>query len=252
MTDFVDIECVGVDDQLGGDAPSVDIKHMYLKMGGIVVFVAACIAVFHFTPLKDYISAIQAVKEALSATGYWVPLVFFGLTAGMTFIGAPRLPFCVLGGMLFGFLVGLILSLAATLLGAYGPFTFGRYTTRQWVTQKLERFEKANAYLKNPTIFNVFLIRQLPIWGLFTNLLLGSIGVSHFRFFVGSFFGFLPQAVIFSLIGCGIVQASFLDALSQIWAAVSVLLIAALVTWRLVIYARKRNQEIDKAEDEHN
>ncbi len=228
--------------RLYSQAPPMNIKRSYFKMGAILVFVAAGIAIVHFTPLKAYLTDLSAAKQVVLSTGYWAPLIYFFVAGASIFIGAPRLPFCVLGGMLFGLVNGLILSQAATLVGAYGPFLFGRYGTRAWVDRKLRRLGKVHKYLRNSSIFDIFMFRQIPIWGVFTNLALGSVGVSHIKFIFGSLLGFLPQAIIFTLIGSGLAEESFLQALSKIWTAIPVLVIGGFVTWRLVVRAKKQRE----------
>jgi uncharacterized membrane protein YdjX (TVP38/TMEM64 family) len=225
---------------LFNEAHALNVKRSYLKMGAVVLFVALCVVIVHFTPLKEYLTDVRAAKEFLSGTGLWAPLMFLLISAVSIFIGSPRLPFCLLGGMLFGFVQGLALTQIATLAGAYGPYLFARYGTKDWVIKKLKRVDKVERFLKNPTIFKIFLFRQIPIWGVFSNMLLGSINVPHSKFIIGSFLGFLPQAIIFTLIGSGIVEESLLRALSRIWVAIPVLVLGAYLTWRYVYFARHK------------
>jgi uncharacterized membrane protein YdjX (TVP38/TMEM64 family) len=216
------------------------VRRSYLKMGGLVLFIAVCIVVVHFTPLREYLTDLRAFKTFLLSVGLWAPLVFLLVSAGAIFIGAPRLPLCILGGMLFGFVLGLVISQIATLAGAYGPFLLARYSTRDWVTRKLRRVEKLHKHLRKPTILNVFLFRQIPIWGGITNMLLGSIEMPQATFIIGSFLGFLPQGVIFTLVGSGIVEESLLRALSRIWIAIPLLAAGAYFMWRFISNARRK------------
>ena len=237
MAEPTDIAEASADTEQGVEAQSLNIRRSYLKMGAVILFIAMCVCIVHFTPLKQYLSDLQSVRSVILATGYKAPLIFFAVAGVSIFIGAPRLPFCLLGGMLFGFVQGLVLALGASLAGAYGPFLFGRYTARDWARKRLGQMKIAGSIMENPTIFHVFMFRQLPVWGVLTSLLLGSIGVSHFRFVVGSLFGFLPQAVIFALIGGGIAEKSFLLAVSKVCAAVPLLAVAAYVTWRSISHS---------------
>jgi len=194
----------------------------------LILFVTACVLLVHFTPLKGLLDDLDTVRSSLASTGLWAPAVFFVVATASIFVGAPRLPFCMLSGMLFGFVQGLLLSQVSTLLGAYGPFLFGKHGTGEFLSKRLKRIERFAQYLDAPTVQNVFWIRQIPVWGAFTNLCLGSIGVSHRTFIVGSILGFLPQAILFTLIGSGLLEESLLRALSQIWIAVPFLILATL------------------------
>ena len=141
--------------------------------------------------------------------------------------------FCAVGGALFGFLGGLALTQIATLIGSLGPFLFARWGARKWVTAKLRSFKFARDFLQNPSVMDVFLIRHLPIWGVFINMLLGSNGARLRTFLIGSFFGFLPQGVVFTLVGSGIGEESTLMVVSRTWGAILILVIAAIITRRV-------------------
>ena len=73
--------------------------------------------------VAEYLN-VEELQALVSATGVWAPIVFFGLTAALIFVGAPRLIFCAIGGALFGFIGGVALSQIATLIGSLGPFLF--------------------------------------------------------------------------------------------------------------------------------
>ena len=143
------------------------------------------------------------------------------------FVGAPRLVFCTVGGALFGFIEGLALSQVATL-----PFLFARWGRGAPSEQKLKLVARAQEYLKRRSILDVFLIRQLPVWGAVINLVLGSSDVPLRTFLVGSFFGYLPQSVVFSLIGSGFGETTTLHAVSRMFGAVSMLALFLLIAWR--------------------
>jgi uncharacterized membrane protein YdjX (TVP38/TMEM64 family) len=53
----------------------------------------------------------------------------------------------------------------------------------------------------------VLIVRQLPLAGLYNDILLAWSPVSHRDFWIGSFIGFLPLGVTASLIGAGAIQA---------------------------------------------
>jgi uncharacterized membrane protein YdjX (TVP38/TMEM64 family) len=184
------------------------LKRTTYKLSRMVLFVTVCVLVVHFTPLKGLLDDLESLRNSLAGTGLWAPAVFFAIAALSIFVGAPRLPFCMLGGMLFGFVQGLLLAQVATLLGAYGPYLFARHSSGEFISRRLKRIDSFARYLEDPTVLNVFWIRQIPIWGAFTNLCLGSMGVSHGTFIMGSILGFLPQAILFTLIGSGLVEES--------------------------------------------
>jgi uncharacterized membrane protein YdjX (TVP38/TMEM64 family) len=226
MAEFSTIGANGSDRDVFPEERTQTLKRTTYKAVRMILFVTACVLLVHFTPLKGLLADLDDVRASLESTGYWAPAVFFTIATVSIFVGAPRLPFCMLGGMLFGFVQGLLLSQVATLLGAYGPFLFARHSSGEFISKRLKRTDRFARYLDDPTVLNVFWIRQIPVWGAVTNLCLGSIGVSHGSFIVGSLLGFLPQAILFTLIGSGLVEESLLRALSQIWITVPFLLLA--------------------------
>ena len=54
---------------------------------------------------------------------------------------------------------------------------------------------------------SVLFMRQLPISGLYNDILLGMSTVSHCDFWIGSALGFLPLGVTATLVGAGAIQA---------------------------------------------
>lgn len=174
---------------------------MFLALGAV-----ACIALVHFTGLRQYLGNVHELKDQLRALGAWGPVVFTTAVAVLVAVGVPRLLFCALGGLAFGFFYGLIWSQLGTLAGSYLTFICARWGGGEWVSRKLAGFE--NSRLKNivasPTVFSVFLARQVPVGGFFINLFLGVTSVGTGTFLVGSMLGFLPEAVIVTLIGSGL------------------------------------------------
>ena len=131
----------------------------------------------------------------------------FLLGAGLFIaVGLPRQIVSFLGGYAFGLLSGTGLALAATGLGCILSFTFARFMGREFVaTRFLGRLEKADAFLKHNTFAMALLIRLLPLGSnLVTNLVAGVSSAGASGFLAGSVLGYIPQTVIFALLGSGI------------------------------------------------
>ncbi len=212
----------------------------YISRAGLKLFILAAVAAasllfIHFTGIKEYLGNIHKIKEQLDNFGIWAPLMFAAVVAPLVALGAPRLLFCALGGMAFGFLQGLIWSQVGTLLGAYLTFVFARWGGRQWVGQKIAGLESKTLkkLIDNPSVLSVFLIRQVPVGGFFINLFLGVTSISTGTFLLGSLLGFLPEAVVVTLIGSGLGKESAFDALFQVLiAVVCAALILGIALWK--------------------
>ncbi|MFP4212733.1 MAG: TVP38/TMEM64 family protein [Desulfohalobiaceae bacterium] len=186
-------------------------------------FAALCLILIHLTGLKDYLQDIQQIKDQLRQLGAWGPGVFTAASAALVALGAPRLIFCALGGLAFGFVEGLIWSQIGTLLGSYLTFCFARWGGREWAQAKLAQMPggRLQQFLDNPSLLGVFFLRQLPVGGLFINLFLGLTRVGTAAFLLGSLLGFLPEAVVVTLIGSGLGKDSISRAGLQILVALA-------------------------------
>ncbi len=185
-----------------GELPSL--RKLFSK-GIVMVLVALVIAaVLHFTQLDRLLQELQDGKSKISEWGWAAPLVFTGMTAFFVAIGVPRLVFCFLGGLGFGFVQGLFWSQLGTIIGAYLTYLFARYLARSWVLERMQRHPSLRKWFGSPSILSVFLVRQIPVGGVLLNLALGVSTVGSVQFLLGSLLGFMPEAIIVTLVGSGL------------------------------------------------
>lgn len=195
------------------------------KLFVVFLAVSALVLVLHLTRLHEILLDRELLEEALSSAGVWAPLVFVGLNAVSVALGCPRLLFCALGGALFGFAPGLLYSLIGTVGGSYTVFLLSRWGRRQSSWKWPDRLQRMLRVLERRPVLGVVILRQTPITGVVTNLFLGCTRVGQGAFVVGSFIGYLPTAIPAALLGQGMFEASILDSLSLIAAAVILLLV---------------------------
>lgn len=132
--------------------------------------------------------------------------VFFVLVgSGFTAIGFPRQILSFLGGYAFGFIGGTGLALLATMIGAIAAFQYARLMGRKFLVQYFScRIKKIDDFLASRTITMALILRLSPFTNnLATNLAGGISGVRSMPFFIGSSLGYLPQTLVFSLLGSG-------------------------------------------------
>jgi len=178
-----------------------------IALGSLLIAVIGCSFLIYSMPLKDVLNQSHQIKLWLAETGYAAPAVFTLAAALLTTIGMPRLLLCTLAGVVFGFTWGFVLSHFGTVLGAYGTFIFARWSGREYVQQ---RFPKVIALSKSSQARgwrSVLFMRQMPISGLYNDILLGLSSVSHCDFWIGTALGFLPLGVTATLVGAGAIQA---------------------------------------------
>ena len=174
-------------------------------------------------------------------------LIFLGLGGGLIAVGVPRQAVCFLGGYAFGLLEGTLLASLASLLGCMLCFFYARLLGRELVMHKFAaRVRKLDDFLKDNPLSMAMLIRFLPVGSnLLTNLVGGVSSVPALPFFAGSVVGYLPQTVVFVLLGSGVQ----VDPVLRIGASVVLFLVSAVMG--VVLYRRMRHgHSLDDAIDQ--
>lgn len=152
------------------------------------------------------------LDRAIEHAGERGPFVFAGLAAVACAVGVPRQVIAYAGGLAFGFWLGAGLALVAEGVGCVVDFYWARVVARRWAAgflersmsrggrlARLERFLVANAFSATLTL------RLLPVGSnIALNLLAGVSGVAAGPFLAASVLGYVPQTVVFSLLGGGV------------------------------------------------
>ncbi len=146
------------------------------------------------------------IDNVVRSQGLKGVLIFVAAGWGVTSIGLPRQLVAFLGGYAFGFVAGTGLALAATTLGCITAFLFARLLARDWVAGKISgRIRRIDDFLSDNPFSMALLIRLLPLGSNFlTNLAAGVSSVPAAPFVSGSALGYIPQMVVFALVGSGI------------------------------------------------
>ena len=217
--------------------PQQDPKKETLRLLIGALIVAGIIAVLHFTPLKQWLAEAQNLKQQVDAYGWKAHAVFIlGSVIGIA-VGVPRLVLCGLGGVLFGFVEGVLASQFAGVLGSYGAFLITRlWAPKLWVKRQLAKSDKLRSLLEKPTIGSIFVARQLPVPGIVPNVLLGVLSTRHRTFLIGTFLGYLPSNIPVALAGSSMAKESLTKAIAQ----VSLSMLALGVCSALIMAVRRR------------
>lgn len=156
-------------------------------------------------------------------------LVFLAVGAAATAVGVPRQAVAFLGAYAFGVAVGTGLALLATLLGCGLSFYWARLVARGWAERRMAgRFGRRLRPLRDALAVNPFgatlALRLLPLGNnLALNLLAGMAGVAFVPYLAASALGYLPQTLVFALLGKGVrVDGAWQLALAALLFVVSV------------------------------
>src|SRR5512139_1090917 len=220
----------------------------------MLAVVVAAFALVYFTPARKYLGSIQSIKYWLLSLGWVGPAAWMGIVFALVAAGMPRLLFCPIGGLAFGFWHGLLWTQAATLAGYYALFLFvrwggGDFVLRHWprVGRLRERLHGHSAALL------VFAVRQLPISGLIINFLLGLSPVRHRHFLLGTALGILPEAIPFTLVASGTFKLASQNTPLYIVAALGLLLLVCACLWYFYRHSKllaQWREETEAADDE--
>lgn len=133
-------------------------------------------------------------------------LVLFMFLAVATSLGLPRQIAALVAGINLGALIGVVIATLAATLGCLITFSVARYLLSASISRKYPtQLSKLSNFLGERTFIKAIVIRILPLGSNFiTNIIAGVTKVSMPAYVCGSFVGFIPQMIIFSLAGSGI------------------------------------------------
>ncbi len=173
-----------------------------------IILIVSLIALGYALKVGGLGSAIDEswIDTQIRGRGITGEVLFVVIGFLFTGVGLPRQIICFLGGYAFGFGLGTALGLLATTLGCIAAFGYARVLGRDFVASRFpRRVRKIDDFLHDNPLTMTLLIRLLPVGSnLVTNLAAGVSGVRGAPFIAGSALGYLPQTIIFALIGSGI------------------------------------------------
>ena len=202
--------------------------------------VAALLVVLHFTPLKEWLGDLQALKQQIQGYGWKAYLAFSAGTIAAIALGVPRLALCAVAGGLFGFVAGGLIALVSSLTGSWGAFQLARWAGRDWAERRLAGASTTlRKVLAKPSITSIFVARQLPVPGILINVMLGVLPTSQRTFLMGTAIGYLPSTAIVALAGSSLGKESLAVAMVQITIAMIALgMFTMLLMWLRERYLR--------------
>ena len=183
------------------------------KLPIIAILVVAAIGAF---TLRDYLSfeALAENREALLAfrdANYLLTVLAF--IAAYVVIVAFSLPGATIatltGGFLFATFPGALFNVVAATIGATAIFLAARWGFGEALGRKLENSDGAVKKIKDGSDENqwsmLFLIRLVPAVPFFVaNLVPSFLEVPLYRFFISTFLGIIPGAVVYTSVGAGL------------------------------------------------
>lgn len=211
-----------------------------IVLRSVLIFALIIGAAFlvRMTPLGDVLER-DWIDANVRGQGLRGEMIFIAIGALVTAVGMPRQAVAALGGYAFGVGMGTFLGTAAAAFGCIITFSVARFLARDLITKRYaERVARLNAFFGENTFTTTLLIRFLPVGSnLLTNMVAGVSQVSAPAFFIGSALGYLPQMLIFALVGSGIAVGT------EVHLALSIVLFALSGMLGLWLYRRYRDSK---------
>ena len=166
-------------------------------------------------------------------------LLFLLMGGLFTAIGLPRQIIAFLGGYAFSVGLGTLLGALAALLGCMLSFFYARFFGQGLLRARLgERAGRFDRFIHDHPFSMTVLIRLLPVGSnLLTNLAAGISSIRPVHFFAGTLLGYLPQTLVFSLVGSGVHIAPMLKL------TLAIVLFLVSMALGMYLYRRRRGSE---------
>lgn len=173
-----------------------------------LVLIASFVAIGYLVKVSGLANLFDQawVDAEIKGHGFSGEVLFLAVGAALTAAGFPRQAVCFLGGYAFGFAWGTVWSLAASLVGCVLAFLYARWLGRSFVKSRFpDRIRHVDDFLRANPLSMALLVRLLPVGSnLITNLAAGVSSVRALPFLAGTLLGYVPQTMIFTLLGSGI------------------------------------------------
>ena len=190
---------------------------------GLLVIIALLLVGYLLKDLLDQ----QWVDAQIRGRGADGELLFVLLCTLLGSVGLSRQVIAFLGGYAFGVGHGFLLSMLAVVCACITTFYVSRLFLRSFMWRHFsERIRRVDDFIRDNTFTMALLIRLLPLgsnW--MVNIGAGVSGVRGVPFFAGSALGYMPQMLVFSLVGSG----ARIDEFWQVLLAMVLFVVAAVI-----------------------
>ncbi len=194
----------------------------------VILLIAAGVLLRYLAPQAD---TLTDWMDRYMPEGYAGGAVYVCSVAGLSCLVVPRQILSFAGGYAFGALPGALLSTLGVTLGCALAFGLSRYAGRSFVERRYG--DKAAAFnrtvAKRPFVL-ALLIRLFPSGNnLACSLIAGVSRIPTLPFLLGSCLGYVPQNLLFSMLGSGM----RVDAGWRIGLGVALFVVSCLLAWLL-------------------
>jgi uncharacterized membrane protein YdjX (TVP38/TMEM64 family) len=177
------------------------------KFSSLNNFILLSLTIIFLIIIAKFLNIQSLLQQSLiwvQSLGIWGPAAFILIYNLATILFIPGSVLTLGGGVLFGVFWGSFYVFIAATFGATFAFLIGRYLSRDWVSQKIDKYPKFKAIdlaVAKEGLKIVFLTRLSPIFPF--NLLNYAFGVTQVSlkdYILGSI-GMIPGTILYVYIG---------------------------------------------------
>lgn len=177
-----------------------------ILQGLLLIAILIGIAVLIESGLFSDLLIKEWIDKEIRDNGLNGKLLFVAIAALFASVGLPRQVVAFMAGYGFGLSLGVVLAMLAIVSACILSFGYGRLGSIIFSSVRLpQRMQQLAIFIKDHTFTSTIMIRLLPLGGnLLVNLTAGAMRIPRVPFFFGSFLGYIPQTLVFTLIGSGV------------------------------------------------
>lgn len=148
--------------------------------------------------LRHFFTA-EAMTEVAHRLGFWGPLAVLGAAIVMPLMFLPRWPLGMACGMIYGVAWGTILASVTSTVGAWVQFVIARHLLGPTAQRLKKKAVFRRVRISSEHAFTaLLLVRLFPLSNFVaTNLVAGSLRLSHGTYLLATFLGMLPTTLVF-------------------------------------------------------
>jgi len=203
-----------------------------------VALLLSLIVLLNQSPPSEWTEA-QRYGERLQSASTFELLMYIGIGVLATAVGLPRQLFAFVSGYAFGAVLGTIMSLAMAIGGCAVAFALARRFLRLPLNQRYSTLVAGiDALAQHDVFWKILMLRFQPLGtNLMTNLAAGVSKINALSFLSASLVGYIPQALVFALIGAGVRVGSR----AQLMVSVALLSVSVILGLWLLARSSRRN-----------
>ncbi|MEO3756981.1 TVP38/TMEM64 family protein [Mycobacterium sp. B14F4] len=189
-------------------APEGSTRWRHLVRLGLVA--AFLLALFYLVAVQRVID-VEAVRDSVAAAGPAAPLAYVVVSAALGAVFVPGPMLAAGSGLLFGPVLGLFVTLGATVGTAVIASLIGRRAGRNSARALLgtDRADRIDRLIERRGLWAVVGQRFIPgVSDALASYAFGAFGVPLWQMAVGAFIGSVPRAFVYTALGASITDLS--------------------------------------------